>query len=606
VRRFSALLACAGACALPAAASAAPGAISGALRPAPVGSIGSAIQPSVAVSAAIPPAGRAPAARDPHRQRPLSAEALQGERLLAIANALPKMRALRAEYPGAQAFLISPYGRAHREVLYFSPTGQKIGVVVIDSRSGRVLEQWTGFQLEWKMARGYPGYFGRHVDALYIWLPLCLLFMLPFLNLRRPFSLLHLDLLVLLSFSVSLAFFNHAHIYASVPLVYPPLLYLLARMLTLMRRGSRPEALRLLVPARWLALGVLLLIGFRVALNVTDSNVVDIGHAGVIGAQRIVQGKPLYGSYPVAHEHADTYGPVNYEAYVPFEQLLGASGTPAAQAAAIVFDLLAVALLFLLGRRVRGPTLGIALAYAWVSYPFTLFALESNTNDALVAVLVLAALLTATYRSQLARTTRGAFAALAGLAKFAPLALVPLLATHGLRELPPARRPRALALFVAGFLGAAALVSIPALSHASLHTIYDETIGFQANRGSPFSVWGLYGGLGGLQLTVQIAAVLLALALAVVPRRADLVGLAAACAAVVIAVQLGLGYWFYFYIPWFFPLAMLALLGRFSALAGPGAPECSTPARSSQPAAAADGSLHRAPSFGLGAHQQGS
>ena len=87
------------------------------------------------------------------------------------------------------------------------------------------------------MARGYPGAFGRHVNALYVWLPLCVLFMLPFFDFRRPFSLLHLDLLVLLSFSVSLAFFNHAHIYASVPLAYPPLLYLLARMLALLRRA---------------------------------------------------------------------------------------------------------------------------------------------------------------------------------------------------------------------------------------------------------------------------------------------------------------------------------------------------------------------------------
>ena len=34
-----------------------------------------------------------------------------------------------------------------------------------------------------------------------------------------------------LGFSVSLAFFNHGRIYQSVPLAYPPLLYLLARML---------------------------------------------------------------------------------------------------------------------------------------------------------------------------------------------------------------------------------------------------------------------------------------------------------------------------------------------------------------------------------------
>ena len=55
----------------------------------------------------------------------------------------------------------------------------------------------------------------------------------------------------------------------------------------------------------------------------------------------------------------------------------------------------------------RGPTLGIALAYAWVSYPFTLFALESNSNDTLVAVLVLAALLAASYARRLARSRAG-------------------------------------------------------------------------------------------------------------------------------------------------------------------------------------------------------
>ena len=60
---------------------------------------------------------------------------------------------------------------------------------------------------------------------------------------------------------------------------------------------------------------------------------------------------------------------------------------------------------------------------------------------------------------------------------------------------------------------------------------------------------------------MQLAAVALALALAFVPRRDDLVGLAAACAAVVIATQLGIDHWFYLYIPWFFPLVMLALLG---------------------------------------------
>jgi hypothetical protein len=501
-----------------------------------------------------------PASNTPPTGRKLSAN-----RVLAIARALPKMKAVRAKHPGSYdgAYLKGPF---RWQVSFFSKKGAKeIGQVIVDDATGHVLEQWTGFQVAWTMARGYPGAFGEHVNALYIWLPLCVLFFVPFFDWRHPLRLAHLDLLVLLSFSVSLAFFNHGRIYASVPLAYPPLLYLLARMLALLRRGARPQAPRLLIPAPWLALGVVFLIGFRIGLNVTDGNVIDVGYAGVIGGERTVHDKPLYGSYPKDNEHGDTYGPANYEAYVPFEQIFGWSGRwddlPAAHAAAIVFDLLAIALLFLIGRRVRGPSFGIVLAYAWVSYPFTLFTLESDSNDTLVAVLVLAALLCASYRSSAARSARGAFAALAGLTKFAPLALAPLLATHGTGDLSPVRRLRAVALFAGGFLAAAALASIPAFSHDTLHTIYERTIAYQANRGSPFSVWGLYGGLHGPQTAVQIAAVLLAIALAIVPRRPDLMGLAAACAAVLISVQLGIEHWFYLYIPWFFPLAAIALLG---------------------------------------------
>jgi hypothetical protein len=526
---------------------------------------------------------------------PPAAHRLSSEKVLAIANRLPKMRALRREYRGSFGDVYLK-GAFQWQVSYFTRGGKKeIGVVIINDLSGLVVEQWTGFQVAWTMARGYPGAFGRHVNALYIWLPLCVLFMLPFVNFRRPFSLLHLDLLVLLSLSVSLAFFNHAHIYASVPLSYPPLLYLLARMLALLRQPRRrPPPLRLLVPTPWLALGVVFLLGFRIALNVTDSNVIDVGYAGVIGAERIVHGKSLYGGYPSDNEHGDTYGPVNYEIYVPFEQAFGWSGKwddlPAAHAAAIFFDLLATALLFLIGRRMRGPTLGVALAYAWVSYPFTLYALESNSNDSLVGALVLAAVLAASYRTELARAGRGSLTALAGLTKFAPLALAPLLATHGLSELSRVRRARALALYAAGFAATAALVSIPAFSHDSLHTIYERTIVYQSNRGSPFSVWGLYG-LQGPERVVEAAAVALALALAVIPRRPDVVGLAAACGAVILAEQLGIEHWFYLYIPWFFPVVIVALLGRLSGEGGistdPWPAVASAPARSSLPAVAA-------------------
>jgi hypothetical protein len=563
---------------------------------------------------------------------------LSADRVLEIAGRLPKMRKVRAEYPGSYggAYLKGP---TNWQVSYFSRQGKEIGQVIVADHTGRVLEQWTGFQIAWTMARGYRGAFGRHVNALYVWIPLCVLFFAPFFDWRRPVRLLHVDLLVLLSFSVSLAFFNHGRIYVSTPAAYPPLLYLLARMLAVARvrlrrrastlermlavapvrlrrrastdrtagaaspNGALPPAdqaslqgpmsaaagpvpprerpVRLLVPPHWLALALVFLIGFRIALNVTDANVIDVGYASVIGAQRVVDGSSLYGGYPADNEHGDTYGPVSYEAYVPFEQALGFSGRwddlPAARAAAIFFDLLAIALLFLLGRRVRGPSLGIALAYAWASYPFTLFTLESNSNDTLVAVLVLAALLVAS-----SPPARGVFAALAGLVKFAPLALAPLLCTHGLRgsglssraRRAKARPASAVLLFCAAFAVTAAAAALPALAYDSLHTIYERTLVYQSHRESPFSIWGLYGTsptggpyahwLAPVQVAVEIAAVAFAVALALLPRRGDLVGLAAAAAAILIAVQLGIDHWFYLYIPWFFGLAMLALLGELS------------------------------------------
>ena len=83
--------------------------------------------------------------------------------------------------------------------------------------TGEVTQVWTGYQVAWTMARGYPGAFGRNVNTLYIWLPLCVLFLLPFIPWRRRPTLWHLDLLMLLGFSLSLALFNNADLGLSVP-----------------------------------------------------------------------------------------------------------------------------------------------------------------------------------------------------------------------------------------------------------------------------------------------------------------------------------------------------------------------------------------------------
>jgi hypothetical protein len=475
----------------------------------------------------------------------------------AIAARLPLVRSLERTHPGAFSQVTSPVA-GQWQVAFYS-RGQEFVQVIVDAADGSVLGQYTGYQIAWTMARGYPGVFGRHLDALYVWLPLSLLFVAPFFDWRRPWRAINLDLLALSFFSVSFAFFNHGEINRSVPLSYPPLVYLLARLLWLARPATRRPAapLRLNVGVRWLAVGLVALVAFRIVLNVVDSSVIDVGFANVVGARRVLDGSSLYGAFPGSIARGDTYGPFSYEAYVPFVKLWGFSGPPAslaaAKAAAIFFEVSCVALLFALGVRLRGPATGVVLAYAWAAYPFTALALETNSNDALVAALVLATLLVASRPF-----ARGAFTALAALSKIAPLALVPLMATEGLRE----RGARGLALFTAGLVIVGGLAMVPAVAHDSLATIYDRTISYQANRSAPFSVWGLYGGLHAAQTAVRLFAVALAVAVAVLPRRRDLVGLAACSAAVLIAVQLGVTYWFYLYNPWFFAPAAVALFGR--------------------------------------------
>ena len=91
------------------------------------------------------------------------------------------------------------------------------------------------------------------------------------------------------------------------------------------------------------------------------------------------------------------------------------------------FDLATLAALFLLGRRMlpgsSGNRLGLLLAYGWAAYPYTLFVLSSNANDSLIALLVVLA-----FVAIASAPARGLLLGLAAAAKFAPLALAPLLA----------------------------------------------------------------------------------------------------------------------------------------------------------------------------------
>jgi len=526
--------------------------------------------------------------------------------------------------------------------------GEQVGLVIVDSDSGEIEEAWAGHQVEWRMARGYEGAFGRALNAPYVFLPLCALFLLGLVDWRRPLRLANLDLVVLLGFGVSHIFFNRAEIGLSVPLAYPVLIYLLARLawigtrgragararVTSRRRGRPsgatgatravpPAGLRPVWPTAWLILAVLFLVGFRVGLNVVNSGVADIGYASVVGADRLSSGESLYGNFPSDVAQGDTYGPLTYLTYIPFELVFPWQGEwdrlPAAHAAALAFDLGTIALLFLLGRRVRpgpdGRRLGAILAFGWAAYPYTAFNLVSNSNDGLVALLLVAALALGARPA-----ARGAVTAMAALAKFAPLVAVPILArqspgsdfgsdppagpspaTGALRRLatgvlrrlaaaPPAR-------FVAGFTALAALVTLPFLLDSGLATVYERTVGYQAGRDSPFSIWGQVTGLAPLRYALAAVLAVAILATLRYPRRPGTVQTAALAGALLIGTQLLASHWFYLYIVWFYPAVLVAFAadrperspahsfaGAFDRASLTPVPPAASPVRSSSPA----------------------
>ena len=90
-------------------------------------------------------------------------------------------------------------------------------------------------------------------------------------------------------------------------------------------------------------------------------------------------------------------------------------------------------------------------------------------------------------------------------------------------------------------------------------TFWDRTLGYQAGRDSPFSIWGQVHGLEPLRVALLVAVAALSIALAFRPRRKSLVQVAALGAALIIALQLTATHWFYLYIVWFFPLLIVAL-----------------------------------------------
>ncbi len=469
----------------------------------------------------------------------------------------------------------------------------EVATGVVDDATGQVVEAWTGPQVAWHMARGGRSSFGgRVLDRPLVWYALCAIFLLGLGDLRRPLAPRNLDLLALLSFSVSLEAFDRGHVFLSSSLAYPPLVYLLVRAAWIGLRGRRGAMPGSVFPGWVLLAATVFLVGFRVGLDVQAKHgVIDVGYAGVIGASRIVHGQAPYGRMPVeddrpacgpadalgeirdriqtngrcesANPTGDTYGPVAYLAYVPAVLVFGWSGRwdtlPAAHAASIGWDLLALVGLVLVGWRFGGRPLAGVLGFAWAAYPFTAYALNADTNDAIMPALLVWGFWLVT-----SPAARGVAAALSGWTKFAALAVAPLWLSYPRLERRSA--VRAVAWFGVATVAAFSILLLePSLGHA-LRVFWHRTLYSQITRHSPFSLWdwGQYHARGipalhPVQVALEVVVAVCAVAVVFVPREKDPLRLAALTAALLLGVQIVLTHWFYLYLPWVLPFVVLAL-----------------------------------------------
>jgi len=215
--------------------------------------------------------------------------------------------------------------------------------VYVDDNTGRSPRRGPAFS---RMDDGprHPGAFGRRVNACTCGsrCACCSSRRLCRSSAARPAAS---DLLMLLGFSISLAF-STTQDRSLVPLVYPFLIYLLVRMLLLANGRGLPRAPFACSP------GAVAGCRDRVPDGVPDRsqraqlNVIDVGYAGVIGADKLIHGVALYATAPrqLVRRHIRD-GQLPDVRPVPL--IFGWSGTwdslPAAHAAAIFFDLLTMA-----------------------------------------------------------------------------------------------------------------------------------------------------------------------------------------------------------------------------------------------------------------------
>jgi hypothetical protein len=394
------------------------------------------------------------------------------------------------------------------------------------------------------------------LHPLLIAVPSAACFVLGLVDWRRPWRVEHLDLLALAGFFPVAMLLSDDLSAAGLWLAASCLGWLSARVAGACSGKWRMPELRPSFNSRWLGLAIMILLLARVG-SVASGNIADVGEASSLGAWRLLHGLHLYGAVSwqasggVRLYRPDTYGPFDYYAYLPFVALFPAA--PAIVATllpAVSFDVLTLAGLHALGRRLGGRPLARAFVFAYLVYPFPEVSLAAETNDGLIAALCVWTIVVATDRP----VGRGLLMAAAALTKFLPALLA--LQFLGVRQ----GRSRYVLTLTAGLAGMLAWPLITSGPAAFVNSTFGYQL-IQRGGGVQFSIW-TYIPHGAIAARALLAAVLVALALSPVSR-APAQGTrqrAALAAALLLGAQLLLGYWFYSYLTWCYPLLVIAII----------------------------------------------
>ena len=385
--------------------------------------------------------------------------------------------------------------RAAGRSSYFDGTSKEVAQVQVDDRTGAVLEavdRPPGGVDDGARLRGRVRPQAERAVASGSRCASCS--SLPFVDPRRPFRMLHLDLLVLLALRrLARSSSTAGEIGVSVPLVYPLLaLPAGAHAVAGFRAARAPRAADarscpVAAGWRWRSCSWS---GSASALNVADSNVIDVGYAGVIGADRIADGDHAL-RRRVPRRTTSTATPTGRSTTSPTSRssrLMPWSGSwddlPAAHGAALAFDLLTLlrpaparpAACARAGGQPLGRRAGLRLGGVPVH------AVRARSPTPTTRWWRCSWCCAA--RADLARAGRPRAARSrwrsARRRKFAPLGARAAV-RHGARG--ERRWPRVLVPVAAALVGAVAPCCARSSRDGGLRELYDRTLGYQAGRG---------------------------------------------------------------------------------------------------------------------------